>query len=171
LGSAIISDCGLYRYRLEREIAPAGIVIAKLWENPSTADHEKNDQTVMKGMGFSLRLGARLMIVGNEFAYRATDINDLRSVRDPIGPDNDKHLEQIMRDADLHIVGWGSRAKLPENLRSRWKDVVRIADRVGCKLHCIGVTSDGHPKHPLMTGYNVAMTQWTAPWFPNRRAA
>lgn len=168
MGTAIISPCGAWRYRLERDVAEAGIVIAMLWENPSTADADLDDPTVRKGVGFSKRLGARKMIVGNEYAFRATDVDDLRAAPDPVGPDNDKHLEQIMRDADLHVVGWGARAKLPERLRSRWKEVVRIADRVGCKLHCIGLCSDGHPKHPLMTGYQTPMTLWPVPWFPNR---
>lgn len=171
MGSAIISPCGTWRYRLERDIAESGIVIAMLWENPSKADATLDDPTVRKGVGFSRRLGARKMIVGNEHAFRATDIDDLRHASDPVGPDNDKHLEQIMRDADLHIVGWGARAKLPDRLRSRWKDVVRIADRVGCKLHCIGTCSDGHPKHPLMTGYSTPIAEWSVPWFANRRPA
>lgn len=169
MGTVIFSSCRLYRYRLERDIADDGIVIAMLWENPSTADAEKDDPTVRKGIGFAKRHGARKMIVGNEFAFRATDVNDLRGACDPVGPDNDRHLEQIMRDADLHIVGWGARSKLPEVLRSRWKDVVKIADRVGCKLHCIGTCDGGHPKHPLMTGYGVPLTEWVAPWFPNRK--
>ena len=68
-----------------------------------------------------------------------------------------------MRDADVHVVGWGSLSKLPESLRGRWKEIVRIADRVGIKLHCIGVCSDGHPRHPLMTGYDTPMTEWPVP--------
>ena len=55
-----------------------------------------------------------------------------------------------------------------ESLRGRWKEIVRIADRVGCKLHCIGLCADGHPKHPLMTGYDTPITEWQVPWFANR---
>lgn len=167
-GSAIFSDDYVYRYRLERVMPRDGRTAAVLMVNPSKAGAENGDPTMSKVLGFAERLNINRVIVGNEFAFCSTDIKGLRTAKDPIGPDNDMHLEQIMRDADIHIVGWGALAKLPETLRKRWIDVVRIADRVGCTLHCIGTNTDGHPKHPLMTGYSVPMTIWDAPWFPNR---
>lgn len=170
-GSAVFSDDYVHRYRLERVIPREGRTAAVLMVNPSKAGADLNDPTIGKVLGFAERHSINRIIVGNEFAFCSTDIKGLRAAKDPIGPDNDNHLEQIMRDADIHIVAWGARAKLPETLRKRWIDVVRIADRVGCKLYCIGVNADGHPKHPLMTGYDVPMTEWVAPWFPNRTAA
>lgn len=166
---AIFSDCGYYRYRLERDLDQPGPLGAFIWVNPSKASHLIDDPSSKKGVGFATRLGWRGYILGNKFAWKATDIDDLPLADDPIGPDNDKHLEQIMRDADVHVVGWGTLGKLPMSLRNRWKEVVRIADRVGCKLHCIGLCADGHPKHPLMTGYVTPMTDWQAPWFANRK--
>lgn len=163
--SAIISDCGLYRYRLERG---AGRSLAVIMVNPSTADAENNDPTIRKVLGFAERLQCTRIIVGNKFAYRATDVGELRTARDPIGPENDKHIEQILRDGDVHVVAWGSLSKLPETLRSRWKEIVHTADRIGVQLHCIGVNSDKHPKHPLMTAYNTALAPWMAPWFAGR---
>lgn len=168
---AVISDCGTYRYRLERETALVGKTAAIIMVNPSTADHIENDQTVRKCIGFAQRHGIARIIIGNLFAFRSADIKDLRRAQDPIGPDNDDHLLQILRDADLHIVAWGAIAKLPEALRKRWHFVVRAADRQGVALHCIGLNDDGHPKHPLTTGYEIPLTTWTAPWFPNRQRA
>lgn len=166
--SAVISDCGMYRYRLEREVSDAPKVAAFLMVNPSTADASTDDATIRKCAGFSRALGFGRFIVGNKFAFRATDVNALRTARDPIGHDNDWHLERIMRDADVHIVAWGSLSKLPDTLRKRWQDIVRLADEVGCELHCIGTNTDKHPKHPLMTGYAEPMAKWTAPWFATR---
>lgn len=166
--SAIISPCGTWRYRLERNVLPEGAVGMFCWVNPSTADGQIDDASSRKGIGFATRLAWSRYILVNPFAFRAKDINDLRTAHDPIGPDNDRHIEQAMRDADVHVVGWGSLSKLPESLRGRWKDIVRIADRVGCKLHCIGTCSDGHPRHPLMTGYDTPMTEWRVPWFAGR---
>lgn len=165
LRAAIISDCGVYRYRLERGI---GKTMSVIMVNPSTADAETDDPTIRKVLGFAQRLGYGRIIVGNKFAYRATDIGALRYASDPIGPDNDKHLEQILRDGDVHVAAWGTVGKLPDTLRSRWKHIVRIADHIGCKLHCIGVNADRHPKHPLMTGYATPMTDWRVPWFAGR---
>lgn len=166
--TAVISDCGAYRYRLERGV---GRSMSIIMVNPSTADAENDDPTIRKVLGFAARLHCDRIIVGNKFAFRATDVNALRSAGDPVGPDNDKHVEQILRDGDLHIVAWGSLSKLPEALRSQWKSVVRIADRVGVRLHCIGYNADGSPRHPLMTSYNTSMSPWTVPWFAGRDSA
>jgi hypothetical protein len=165
--SAIISDCGKYRYRLERG-NPLKPAVAFIMVNPSTADAETDDPTIRKVRGFAERAGYDHFIVGNLFAYRATDITALRATADPTGPDNDDHLDLIMRDAALHIVAWGALAKLPDKLRKRWVDVVRLADRAGCQLHCIGNNDDKHPRHPLMTSYDTPITEWAVPWFANR---
>jgi hypothetical protein len=162
-GSAVLSSCGLYRYRLERDLGRDGPTVAILSVNPSTADATIDDQTIRKDMGFGERLGWGRIIKGNKFAWRATDIKVLRTARDPIGPENDTHLEQIMRDADLHIVAWGPLAKLPPLLRRRWRTVAAIADVVGCRLMCWGTAQDGHPRHPLMLAYATPLIEWERP--------
>lgn len=169
-GSAVLSADGVYRYRLERPVADTGLVAAVIMVNPSTADHQADDATIRKTVGFAQRLGVRKVIVGNLFAFRSTDINALRSARDPIGPENNAHLVQILTEAELVIVAWGAKAKLPETLQRRWQFIVRAADQLGRALHCIGCNDDGHPKHLLTTGYDIPMTAWSAPWFANRFA-
>lgn len=161
--SAVISDCQRFRYRLERQAAQEGRTAAFIMVNPSTADATDNDHTIRKLLGFAERHDIGRIIVGNKFAFRATDVKALRTAADPVGPDNDRHLEQIMRDADLHILAWGPLAKLPPNLRSRWRDVASIADRVGCRLMCLGSAQDGHPRHPLMLAYAATLTDWRMP--------
>jgi hypothetical protein len=52
--SAIISPCGLYRYRLERVISD-GPTMMFLMVNPSDADDEIDDPTVRKCIGFAER--------------------------------------------------------------------------------------------------------------------
>lgn len=168
--SAIISDCKLYRYRLERRFGD-GPTLMFVMVNPSTADAEVDDQTIKKCVGFAERAGFGRILVGNKFAFRATDVNRLRETHDPIGPENDAHLRSMMFDAARVVVGWGQLSKLPEILRHRWKDVVRLADEQGHTLHAIGTNADRHPKHPQMTGYNVPIAVWQVPWFANRQAA
>jgi hypothetical protein len=145
----LFSPCGLYRYRLERNIGEI--------------DPSENDHTIVKLFGFGARHGADRFIVTNKFALISTDINGLKGAADPIGPDNDAHIEQAMRDADFHIVAWGRLSKLPPKLRSRWLRVCTIADRVGCKLHCLTAGQDGHPKHPLTLGYDTPIVEWKRP--------
>jgi hypothetical protein len=64
--SAIFSECGLFRYRLERDLERSGPVVAILGVNPSTADAEKNDQTIRKDIGFGRLLGWSRIIKANK---------------------------------------------------------------------------------------------------------
>jgi hypothetical protein len=161
-GAAVFSECGAFRYRLERMIEgrASNRTVAFIMVNPSTADAVKDDHTIRKVRGFAERHRASRLIVGNKFAFRATRIQDLRGTPDPVGPDNDRHLEQIMRDADLHVVAWGTLAKLSPPLRMRWREVVAIAERVGCRLLCLGTAQDRHPLHPLMLSYRASLIDW-----------
>lgn len=162
-GSAIISPCGKYRYRLERHGLSGSGAIAWIMVNPSTADAEHNDQTIKKVMGFSERFGAGWLIVGNKFAYRSKDITDLRHAGDPCGADNTMHLKAIMADASRVIVAWGALAKLPPHLRHQWRTVCEIADDLGRELHCLGTAQDGQPLHPCMLGYDRPLIPWKRP--------
>lgn len=70
-----------------------------------------------------------------------------------------------MRAAPVVIAAWGPLAKLPKSLRRRWRTVVRIADEAGARLMCLGTAQDGQPRHPLMLGYDTALTEWRPPGF------
>lgn len=167
--SAVFSPCGTWRYRLDRRVAERGRVAFICCVNPSYAGAEVNDQSVTKMIGFCERNNIARFMLGNKFAGIATNIKDLPKLSDPVGPDNDWHLRQMMREANIHIVGWGSLNKLPEVLRKRWVSIVKMADEQGVTLHCIGTNTDRHPRHPLMTAYDVPITPWDVPFFIGRR--
>lgn len=161
--SAVISPCGLYRYRLERHGLSGSGAVAWIMVNPSTADATQDDATIRKVVGFTERLGGGWAVVGNKFAYRATDVRALRTAADPRGPENDAHLEAIMAGSPIVIAAWGPLAKLPDHLRRRWRTVCAIADRVGAELMCLGTAQDGQPRHPLMLAYDTNLTPWRRP--------
>jgi len=167
--SAILSPCGLYRYRLERSLGGllAGPTVAWIMVNPSTADAETDDATIRKVIGFSKRMGAGHVVVGNLFAFRATDIRALRTAADPVGPDGRDHVRVIMRGAATVIVAWGPCAKLPAQLRGRWAEVAKDAKDRGIPLMCLGTAQDGHPLHPLMLGYDRPLVPWSPPASPS----
>lgn len=158
--SAIFSDCGLFRYRLEREGLPNGIVIAYLGVNGATAGPVKNDHTVTKWHGFTLLNKGSRMIVGNPFAFCATNVRELALAADPIGPDNDMHLAQIIADADLLVPGWGPRTKVPKRLRYRYDEVEAMLVASGKPMKCFGLSKSGDPLHPLMLGYDTPLIDW-----------
>lgn len=85
-GSAVISPCGLFRYRLERHGLSGAGAIAWIMVNPSTADATENDATIRRVIGFTERLGGGWAGVGNKFAFRAKDIKALRTASDPAPP-------------------------------------------------------------------------------------
>ncbi|KVN25592.1 hypothetical protein WJ63_15795 [Burkholderia pyrrocinia] len=160
--SAIISPCCGYRYRLERDVATTGIVVAFFGVNPSRADASVRDQTDLKWTGFAARWGARKYIAGNPFAFRSPNVRDLVAVVDPIGPANDEHLARIIADADLLVPCWGDRYKLPSSLRQRLDVVADMLRASGKPLKVFGLTAKGDPKHPLMLAYDTPLIDWNA---------
>jgi hypothetical protein len=159
--SAIISDDGLYRYRLEREVFSwQKKVIAYFGVNPSTADAEADDATVRKWTGFAKLYGARRFVVGNVFAYRATDVTELADVADPVGPANHEHLRLIIEEADLLVPCWGSRQKVPKELRVELDKLFFALVKTNKPVYVFGRTASGDPKHPLFLSYNTKLIPW-----------
>lgn len=164
--SAIISPCGNYRYRLERDCAPpseGSKVIAYFGINPSTADATLDDATVRKWKGFTVRNGGHRFIVGNVYAYRATDVGALYHADDAVGPENLRHLKQIIADADILVPCWGSSGKLLKSLRGRLKTVMYMLQASGKPVMHFGLTASGDPMHPLMLSYNTPLIEWARP--------
>lgn len=161
--SATISSCGRYRYRLECPGDDWGTT-AIIMVNPSTADAAQDDATVRKLRGFGARNRWGRLIVGNLFAYRATDVRELGRVSDPIGPDNDDHLIQILAECDQVVCAWGPISKQPKHHGNRYLNVISLIRGAGLDPLCIGpVGKCGHPKHPLMLGYDLPIAPWVAP--------
>jgi hypothetical protein len=151
---AIFSECGAYRYHLWRNWRE-GDRICWLMLNPSTADAKENDPTITKCLGFSKRWGYGGLDVVNLYGYRSTDPGRLREATDPVGPRNDRIIEQVARSVSLVICAWGA------NGRTRANSITRRLRMLGIELHHIGLTAKGHPYHPLMVPYNQPLSVWT----------
>lgn len=143
---AVISECGRYRYTLHREIhQPVRWVRPMLFVmlNPSTADASKDDPTIRRCFSFAKREGCASLTVVNLFALRATDPKDLGWAEDPVGPENDRHIqEQVSKHATGWIVAaWGSNTMA-------FKRAERVVHMLG-DVWCLGTTKLGAPRHPL----------------------
>jgi hypothetical protein len=160
--SAVISPCGSYRYRLERDGPGEGRTVV-IMVNPSTADAEQDDATIRKLKGFGARNGWGRIIVGNLFAYRATDVRALAMADDPVGPENDAHLRRMFYGARQTIVAWGPVTKQPKHLRDRWRKVWEVAECYPPVLSIGESAKCGHPKHPLMLAYDTPIVPWNPP--------
>ncbi len=143
-GWATFDDTNTYRYTLGRRWASGGRRVCFCLLNPSTADEHTLDPTLTRCFGYARDWGFDEMVVTNAFALRSTDPKGLRSVEDPVGPDNDAYVVRTARQADLVVVGWGTHA----GLHGRHAQLVRLLRNV-CMLNCLGITKHGYPKHPL----------------------
>jgi hypothetical protein len=162
--SAILSDCGKYRYRLERDVCMEGPVFAFFGVNPSTADATADDATVRKWAGFVKRWGGARFIVGNVFAYRATDVRELVNDALPaFSLEQQKHLRAIASDADVLVPCWGNRSKVPAERRHHFDNVLHLLRQTGKPIKAFGFTMSGDPLHPLMLGYDTKLIDWTTP--------
>lgn len=163
--SAVISECGLYRYRLDRDcegLVPAeydedGKVFAYFGINPSTADATIDDPTVRKWIGFTQRNGGKRFIVGNVFSFRATDVKLVGKVPFPQGPQHFTHLTQIIAEADVLVPCWGGRDKVPKHLRQHLDQLLDWLHRSGKPVLHFGTTDGGDPKHPLFLPYTTPL--------------
>lgn len=150
--SAIISDCGRYRYRLTRQWEPRLHSLGFIMLNPSTADGETDDATVRVCIGRAQRMGYGALHIYNLFAWRATHPEELRRCADPVGPLNDNHLVSALQPGRSFIAGWGEGGAL----NGRAAQVMALAKRNGIHLKCLGTTKAGHPRHPLRIPYSLA---------------
>lgn len=72
--------------------------------NPSTADDKIDDPTIRRCIGYAKKFGFGSMYVINLFAYRTPNKNILKEINDPIGPENDKIVEEIANKSDIIIL-------------------------------------------------------------------
>ncbi len=152
--SAVVSDCGKYRYHLHRQLGEGRRAATFIMLNPSTADHEVDDPTIRKVMGFARRWGCDELHVVNLFALRASKPTDLREATDPVGPENREWLRRAVELAcDGPVVcAWGTHGAY------MGQDEAVLGSICGlCQPICLGLTRDGHPRHPLYVPYSAEL--------------
>lgn len=153
---AEVSDCGLYRYRLRRTWAEGRPLKLALWVmlNPSTADASADDPTIRRCVGFARWWGCDGIEVVNICAWRATSPRDLlqaiRDGKDVYGPGQDSALRGAVACAKDFggpvVVGWGAWGRDPLVRPFRDRALLSMS---GIRLQCLGLTSEGEPRHPL----------------------
>ncbi len=135
---------GNYRYLLRRKWDENAAQITFVMLNPSTADANQDDPTLRKCIHFAKSFSCGSLEVVNLFAYRATNPHELKKVADPVGSRNNCYIELAIRRADLIIVAWGTKGIF----QKRNQEVLNLISNKK-SLHCLGLTKDGHPRHPL----------------------
>lgn len=163
--SAVISDCGLYRYELRRVWDPTGPLLEFVMLNPSTADASTDDPTIRRCIGFAKRWGYGGIVVRNLYALRATNPEVLLNYSgDAYGPRNDRYIADDV--ADCTIVAWGAHAA---TLSERAIAVIEVLGFFRPRLFCLGTNANGSPKHPLYVPASRTPVIWQ-PGQPHREA-
>jgi len=144
--TAEFSPCHTYRYTLTRIWhEPARTVLPFVGLNPSVADAEVDDHTIRKCIGFARRRGADGIVMMNLFAFVSKDPKKLFINPDPVGPENDRHLRDILGTAPEAVVCWGEQ----KGIDPRVKEVLAMIRNP----ICLGMTKQGYPRHPSRPGY------------------
>ena len=147
--SAVISECGKYRYRLIRDLGMMGdgaCVFVML--NPSTADAMNDDPTIRRCIGYARTLGHARLEVVNLFAYRSTNPDALYAMsRDmAVGPENDQHILEACKGARTVICAWGNHG----SQFGRASEVLPMLKVNGVRPMALKVNAkSGQPAHPL----------------------
>lgn len=134
------------RYRYTLEDCQSGNLpwCAFVMLNPSTADALQDDPTVARCRRFAAAWGYPNVAILNLFALRSTAPQALYHEPDPLGPDNDRHLRENLWLYDLVVAAWGVHGAY----LGRGAQVEADHDHQ-VDWHCLGLTADGYPKHPL----------------------
>lgn len=150
------SECGAYRYSLTRVWDAAGKRVNFVMLNPSKADEIRNDPTVERCEQRARRLGFGAFQVTNIFAWRDTDPRMLRRAAEPVGPQNDQVLTDAAAEADQVIAAWGVHGVH----LGRGPAVRQLLASAGCDLYHLGLSREGHPRHPLYLPYARQPERW-----------
>jgi hypothetical protein len=151
---------GPYRYLLGRVWDPGQQVVGWCLLNPSVADRDVDDPTVVRMMIWSRSWGFGGILVGNAFAQVATYPEDLGvGGVDPVGPGNEFALRLLASQSGVVVVAWGASPRMVP----RGPEVHRTLSRAApnTPILCLGRNLNGSPKHPLYLPYTSRLSEFT----------
>ena len=146
---AIFSEDRIYRYALWRVWNPSLKIMMQIGLNPSRANELRSDPTITRGFVRAYKLGYGGFLMANLYAFVSTDPKALTRNVNTVGELTDYYIREMVKLSSIQLCGWGS---FPE-AKYRAPTVLAMLPNA----YCLGVNSDGQPKHPLYVGYSVQM--------------
>tara|TARA_Y100001968_G_scaffold292692_1_gene298093 strand:- start:18719 stop:19123 length:405 start_codon:yes stop_codon:yes gene_type:complete len=127
--------------------------------NPSLANSRDNDPTLTRLVDFAELWGYGSLVVINLFARVSKSPKLLAFCDDPVGWKNDFELQKRIEywsrnDACDLWIGWGVNGTFM-NRNERLLKRIKKSSKNPC---VIGLTKDGHPKHPLYIARNKTLS-------------
>lgn len=153
--SARISQCGAYRWTLTRQWGE-GPMVCYIGHNPSTADAEVDDPTVLAWIHFAKLNGFTGFVAVNLYPLRTPDVKECArwAAWDKNGPDwwardriheNMGVVERVAASAARVVACWGALCRDPFHAEA-------VLEEIDVDLYCLGTTLAGDPKHPMARG-------------------
>lgn len=161
-GTALFSNCGKFRQVLTREWddAPKLGTVLFIGMNPSTAAGDVDDPTVFKETKYTRRWGYGRYVKCNVMDHRATKPKMLLLPNVvPCSPENMPIIIREARFADIVVLAYGA---LHKKLAHYGENVVRELKDNGIKIHVLGLTKAGHPRHPLYLKDDAELMEFAA---------
>lgn len=137
---AEFSSCGKYRYKLWRKWDASKPLAMCIGLNPSTANANKNDQTINYLIKMLSILGYGGFYMMNLFAWITPHPEELLTCENPLGENNSKLQEVEKLCADV-VVCWGGFKEAEQRIKEVLPNYPTAK--------CFGKTSSGRPLHPL----------------------
>jgi hypothetical protein len=124
--------------------------------NPSTADETTLDPSCTRARSYAELWGFAMLLVTNLFAWRATDPEEMKRSRDPVGRRNDAAILRAAREAGVVVCAWGNHGA---HLGRAGKVVARLRS-AGVRLHFLKINGTGQPAHPLYLPGSLKPVRW-----------
>lgn len=119
--------------------------------NPSTANKETSDKTILRVMGHVQRFGYDSFVMINIYPLRATNFHNLPKEFDKkLHEQNLAEIKKALRHASAILCAWGTHIYDREYFRTCYNDILRIISKTTLPTYCLGLTKHGHPLHPLL---------------------
>jgi hypothetical protein len=160
---------GEYRYELRRIWDRARPLLVVCMLNPSTANAEVDDPTILTLVHFAKAWGYGGLLIVNLFAYRSPTPKALLDAAYPVGPRNDGAIDDALHYAQHHgakmLVAWGNAHTAHPRAMDRIKLVLDLAAQHGVNFLCLGTTISEQPKHPMARGvHRIPRDQQPVAW-------
>lgn len=151
---ALTDETGRYCYRLWRVWDTEKPRLVWVLLAASQTDAMLDDLTTATCRRFAEQWGFGAIDIVYLFSYRVSSPEtDLAAARksgiDIVGTDTDKHLEEALRTAGAAVAAWGSNRMALERSQAV---LAKLYSRGA--VHCLGLTREGAPKHPLCLRWN-----------------
>ncbi|RKD75223.1 hypothetical protein ATL39_0921 [Sinobaca qinghaiensis] len=145
-----------YRYSLKCIWDDQKDIVTFIMLNPSVADADLCDPTLKRCMNFSKSWGYGGMNILNLYALISTNPKGLKLHNDPIGPENDKHLFEALKNTDKIVLACGQSYK---GVKNRITNIMSLINDQ--EIYCIDTTVKNIPKHPLYLKGNSVLKPYT----------